>query len=139
MIRFVEKNDDLVLLDGFSESQLHENNREQFGASYYWVMDLSGSVWERVVSIGDSAGRAFGGTHGDGVLRYGFATNTDWPKGSTETAGFGFRGGGFYRHDQLYGGLNPHATIANRTFGAWSGGMRSKAYGSRFVRTKNKQ
>jgi formylglycine-generating enzyme required for sulfatase activity len=136
LLRFVDKNDELVFLEGFSEADMTERNREQFGASYYWVMDLSGSVWERVITIGDSTGRAFKGTHGDGIIRYGFATNEDWAKGSTETAGFGFRGGGYYRHDQLYG-LNPNVTIANRIFSAWSGGMRSKAYGSRFVRTKD--
>jgi formylglycine-generating enzyme required for sulfatase activity len=136
LIRYVDKNDELVFSEGFSEAQLRESNRAQFGASYYWVMDLSGSVWERVITLGDPIGRAFKGSHGDGVIRYGFANNEDWPKGSTETAGFGFRGGGYYRHGQLYGGLNPNATIANRTYAAWSGGMRSKAYGSRFVRSK---
>lgn len=136
LLRYVDKNDELVFLEGYSEANLTDQNREQFGASYYWVMDLSGSVWERVITIGDSTGRAFKGTHGDGIVRYGFATNIDWAKGSTETSGFGFRGGGYYRHDQLYG-LNPNVTIANRIFSAWSGGMRSKAYGSRFVRTKN--
>ena len=100
------------------------------------IRDRSGSVWERVVTVGDSTGRAFRGSHGDGMVSYGFATLDDWPKGCTETSGFGFRGGGYYRHDQLYG-LNPNVTIANRVFAAWSGGMRSKAYGSRFVRTKN--
>lgn len=136
LIRFIDKNDDVVFLDGYTESDLTDKNRELFGASYYWVMDLSGSVWERVITVGDSTGRAFKGSHGDGKLNYGFATLDDWPKGSTETSGFGFRGGGYYRHDQLYG-LNPNVSIANRVFAAWSGGMRSKAYGSRFVRSKN--
>ncbi len=136
LLRYVDSNDDLVFLQGYSEVNMNDQNRDLYGASYYWVMDLSGSLWERVVTIGDSVGRGFKGTHGDGILKYGFATNEDWGKGSTETAGFGFRGGGFYRHDQLYG-LNPNVTIANRIFAAWSGGMRSKAYGSRFVRTKN--
>ena len=136
LIRYIDKHDELTLLDGYTESDLTDQNRELFGASYYWVMDLSGSVWERVVTIGDSTGRAFKGSHGDGILSYGFATLDDWPKGSTETSGFGFRGGGYYRHDQLYG-LNPNVTIANRIFSAWSGGMRSKAYGSRFVRSRN--
>jgi hypothetical protein len=137
LLRYVNpENDDLTFLNQLSEANLNDNNRENFGASYYWVMDLSGGgVWERCITVGDSVGRSFQGTHGDGTLRYGFATNPDWPKGSTETQGFGFRGGGYYTHNQLYGGLNPNATIAHRTFAAWSGGMRSKAYGSRFVRS----
>jgi hypothetical protein len=65
----------------------------------------------------------------------GFATNADWPKGSTETAGFGFRGGGYYENDKQYGDLNPNAVIAQRRFAGWAGGMRSLAYGSRFART----
>lgn len=136
LMRLVNKNDELVWLNDLKESELTENNRDQYGASFYWVMDLAGSLWERCITIGDSTGRAFKGTHGDGVLAsYGFATNADWPKGSTETAGFGFRGGGYYEHNMQYGGFNPHSPIGNRNFGAWPGGARSLAYGSRFVRT----
>lgn len=57
------------------------------------------------------------------------------PKGSTETAGFGFKGGGYYEHNMQYGGFNPHSPIGNRNFGSWAGGARSLAYGSRFART----
>lgn len=134
--RIVNKENELVWLNGLKEIDLTDNNREQFGASYYWVMDLAGSLWERCVTIGDSVGRSFKGTHGDGILApYGFASNADWPKGSTETAGFGFKGGGYYEHHMQYGGFNPHSPIGNRNFGAWPGGARSLAYGSRFVRT----
>lgn len=134
--RIVNMDDELVLSNGLKENELNENNRDQFGASYYWVMDLAGSLWERCVTIGDSTGRSFKGTHGDGMLApYGFASNVDWPKGSTETSGFGFKGGGYYEHNMQYGGFNPHSPIGNRNFGSWSGGARSLAYGSRFVRT----
>lgn len=134
--RVVNKDDELVWLGDLKEGNLTDNNRDQFGASYYWVMDLAGSLWERCVTIGDSVGRSFKGTHGDGMLAYyGFASNADWPKGSTETAGFGFRGGGYYEHNMQYGGFNPHSPVGNRNFGSWSGGARSLAYGSRFVRT----
>jgi formylglycine-generating enzyme required for sulfatase activity len=133
--RVVNISDDLVWLN-LKENDLTDQNRDQFGASYYWVMNLAGSLWERCVTIGDSVGRAFKGTHGDGNLHpYGFASNADWPKGSTETAGFGFRGGGYYEHNMQYGGFNPHSPIAYRNFGAWPGGARSIAYSSRFVRT----
>lgn len=121
--------------EGEDGSNLTDANRPLTGASYYRVMDLSGGVWERCITIGDSVGRSFKATHGDGVLSQGFATNADWPKGSTETAGFGFRGGGFYEYDKQYGDLNPNAVIAQRRFAGWAGGMRSLAYGSRFSRT----
>ncbi|MGB8191206.1 MAG: SUMF1/EgtB/PvdO family nonheme iron enzyme, partial [Chitinophagaceae bacterium] len=82
LMRVVDTSNDLVLLNGLQESSLNDNNRDQFGASYYWVMDLAGSLWERCITIGDSTGRLFKGTHGDGMLApYGFATNIDWPKG----------------------------------------------------------
>lgn len=139
LLREVSKqNDELVLLRGLTESDLTESNRDQFGASYYWVMDLAGSLWERCITIGDSTGRSFTGSHGDGLLSgYGFANNKDWPKGSTETAGFGFRGGGYYEHTREFapGSFNPHSPIGNRNFGSWPGGARSIAYGSRFGRT----
>ena len=35
------------------EIQLNDENKEVFGASYFWVMDLAGSMWERVVTVGD--------------------------------------------------------------------------------------
>lgn len=136
LCRVVTPEGDLVWINGLKESNLTDTNRDMFGSSYYWVMDLAGSLWERCVTVGDSTGRNFKGSHGDGMLaNYGFASNEDWPKGSTETAGFGFRGGGFYENQMQYGGFNPHSPIGYRNFGAWPGGARSVAYGSRFVRT----
>lgn len=77
--------------------------RQQAGAGYYGVMELSGNIWERFVSVGTSSGRAFTGSHGDGALETaagyeGNATNTDWPgfvtaQGVTGGSGSGFRGG----------------------------------------------
>ncbi|MBL7991477.1 MAG: SUMF1/EgtB/PvdO family nonheme iron enzyme [Candidatus Kapabacteria bacterium] len=134
--RVSPETDELVLSNGFNESQLHDKNRDVFGASFYWVMDLAGSLWERVITIGHPRGRNFKGTHGDGALTdYGNATNEDWPQGNAETGGFGFRGGGYYEHFRINGEFLPFSPIAYRRFGAWSGGNRSIAYGSRFVRT----
>lgn len=136
LMRYVNEQGDLVFPNELPESDLTDNNRDLYGASFYWVMDLAGSLWERCITIGDSIGRNFQGSHGDGMLtNYGFANNEDWPKGSTETAGFGFRGGGYYENRMQYGNFNPHSPIGYRNFGAWPGGARSVAYGSRFVRT----
>ena len=86
-------------------------SRQEAGASYYGVMELSGNEYERCVSVGEATkGRAFTGTHGDGLLTTttnyeGNATNTDWPgidttpaKGVTtnDATGSGFRGGSWY-------------------------------------------
>jgi formylglycine-generating enzyme required for sulfatase activity len=136
LMRVVPENDDLVMSNGLDEGQLTDKNREAFGASFYWVMDLAGSLWERAITVGHPLGRKFAGTHGDGQISWlGFATNDDWPKGDTEVGGFGFRGGGYYTHRQAYNEFNPHSPIAYRRYGAWSGGNRTDAYSSRFVRT----
>lgn len=67
--------------------------RERSGATYYGIMEMSGGVWERIVSVGDATGRTFTGAHGDGVLDSdGNATGvSNWP--GTDAVGSGFRGG----------------------------------------------
>ncbi len=132
--RYINFEGDFAYDGLITESDLSDNNREVHGASYYWVMDLSGGLWERVVTIGDSTGRRFQGTVGDGILKNGYADNSDWPKGIDEK-GFGFRGGGFYNHNRLYNIINPHSPVEYRPYGSWSGGKREMGYGSRFVRT----
>ena len=84
------------------------SNRITSGASYYGIMELSGNLNERVVSLGHGLGRKYQGTHGDGVLANspsgfeGNATNVDWPgislniesKGASLVwNGSGYRGG----------------------------------------------
>ncbi len=59
-------------------------NRQETGASYYGVLDLSGNLWKLVVTPGTTLGLNFTGSHGDGLLTTtssyeGNATNTDWP------------------------------------------------------------
>jgi formylglycine-generating enzyme required for sulfatase activity len=127
----------VVMLDGLDESALTDANRERFGASYYWVMDLAGSMWEKVVTPADSVGRAFVGQHGDGVLGgYGFADVEGWPAGYRDSdGGYGYRGGGYYGRRASLGDFNPFSPIAYRRYGAWSGGSRNAAYGFRAART----
>jgi len=81
------------------------SDREGSGAGYYGVLELSGNLSERVVTIGNAAGRNFVETHGDGVLSTvsgyeGNATNADWPgidalpsRGVTSAEGSGSKGG----------------------------------------------
>jgi hypothetical protein len=79
--------EDLVTAGEAAESRLTDQTRDVIGASFYWVMDLAGSVWERVVTFGHPRGRAFRGTHGDGrITQYGQATNEVWPLGDAEPA-----------------------------------------------------
>ena len=142
LLRRVGPDDDLVQTGAADESRLADSTREVLGASYFWVMDLAGSVWERAVTIGHPRGRAFRGTHGDGMLRdYGVATNEDWPLGDHEAGGYGYRGGGHYERERERARsatareLNPHSPVEWRNYGSWGGGPRGVAYGFRAVRT----
>ena len=68
------------------------SGRVSVGASYWGIMELSGNLWERPVTIANATGRAFTGTHGDGVLASsGDANAASWP--STDADGAGWRGG----------------------------------------------
>lgn len=132
----VAPDDDLVTSGEADEALLSDASREVFGASYYWVMDLAGSVWERVVTPATAAGRGFRGTHGNGrVTGFGAASNADWPQGDEAPGGYGYRGGGYYAHGFDAGELNPHSRTEWRRFGAWGQGPRSVAYGFRGART----
>ena len=73
--------------------------RVQSGATYYGIMEMSGNLWERAVTIDNATGRNYTGVHGDGALSTnGHANGTAWPGlvGTELTAatGSGFRGGG---------------------------------------------
>ncbi|MCC6759221.1 MAG: SUMF1/EgtB/PvdO family nonheme iron enzyme [Candidatus Omnitrophica bacterium] len=90
---------------GFSAT--NATNRKSAGAGYYGNMDLTGNIAEFYISIGESTGRVFTGTHGDGTLTTtasyeGNATNNDWPgidattaRGVTGPSGSGTRGADF--------------------------------------------
>lgn len=137
--RLPAENRCLVQVNSWDESQMSEENKAYFGASYYWVFDLAGSMWERVITIGHPTGRAFEGIHGNGVLsENGMANIDNWPSGADTTGGIGFRGGGFYGYDREYHEYNPYSPIAYRRYGGWHGPMRNNAYGIRFVRSDSK-
>ncbi len=69
------------------------NTRVASGGGFYGVMELSGNLYERSVTIGNSTGRSFEGRyHGNGILdTSGDANVTSWP--GTNAVGTGFRGG----------------------------------------------
>lgn len=136
LARVVGPDDELGMENGWDESRLTDETRPVFGASFYWVMDLAGSVWERVVTIGQPAGRAFTGSHGDGRLgARGRATNDDWPHDYRGAEGHGYRGGGFYDQGRSITEFNPYSPVAYRRFGGWAGSYPYRAYGFRCART----
>jgi formylglycine-generating enzyme required for sulfatase activity len=115
-------------------------DRAQAGASFYGVMELSGNVFERIVTVANDAGRRFTGTHGDGELSSaqgfeGNATNKDWPginaestRGVTGAKGSGLRGGAWKDAASLL-------RLADRTNAATTDDQRANHYGFRCVRT----
>jgi hypothetical protein len=131
--------DNLVRAGDADEARLTDATRDILGASHYWVMDLAGSVWEKVVTLGHPAGRRFQGTHGDGRLRaYGLATNDDWPSGDHDGGGYGYRGGGYYERGMPDRDFNPYSPVAWRRYGSWGGAPRSIAYGFRAARSADR-
>lgn len=73
-------------------AEARNNSRTRAGASVWGVMELSGNVVERCVSLGHPQGRYFTGLCGDGILdSLGDADVADWP--CSDAAGAGFRGG----------------------------------------------
>ncbi|GAB5517936.1 MAG: hypothetical protein RhofKO_01870 [Rhodothermales bacterium] len=136
LARLMGPSGDLVMTNGWDEDQLNDATRSVFGASFYWVMDLAGSVWERVLSPGYPDGRAYTGSHGDGTLdAEGRATNADWPHTYLEREGHGYRGGGFYEQGRATHEFNPYSPVSYRRFGAWAGANPSLAYGYRCARS----
>jgi hypothetical protein len=68
------------------------STRAEAGASYYGVMEMSGNLREREVTVAYAKGRFFTGAHGDGTLdANGNANVPNWP--GTDGLGAGIRGG----------------------------------------------
>ncbi len=99
------------------------NTRAGVGASYYGIMELSGNLWERPVTVGIPPGRAFTGTHGNGSLdATGNADATNWP--GTNGSGAGFRGGQFQTTPAQLRVSSRVSTNAASGFRSWTNGGR---------------
>ncbi len=76
----------------------NNTGRVTAGATYYGIMEMSGNLWERPVTVGNSTGRGFTGTNGNGLLdAAGDADASTWP--GIDAVGAGFRGGGWYNSE----------------------------------------
>jgi len=102
-------------------------SREQAGAGFYGALELSGNLWERVVTVGNAEGRAFTGAHGDGELDgAGDADAPSWPDASA--AGAGFRGGDWVSRE-------PMLRVSDRAYAAYTRGYRHTLFGWRGARS----
>jgi len=91
---------------GIFAAHADNSGRITAGASYYGIMELSGNLWERAVTVGNATGRDFTGLHGNGALSTnGHANETAWPgltSGEvTGATGSGFRGG-YWSHSAAF-------------------------------------
>jgi formylglycine-generating enzyme required for sulfatase activity len=106
--------------------------RQETGGSYYGVMEMSGNVWEPVITTGNAEGRQFTGLHGNGVINSsGNATvGTSWPSvGIPPIAdGSGLRGGSW--SNTLY-----RICVSNRDLVNFDVASRFSDVGGRLVRT----
>ncbi len=102
--------------------------RELSGAGYYGAMELSGNLYERVVSVGSADGRGYTGAHGDGsITSDGEANEPSWPS-SSNGVGSGLRGGS-YSSNAWY------CRLSDRSYAASADNTRRADYGGRGVRT----
>ena len=105
------------------------NTRVASGGGFYGVLELSGNVWERAVTVGNSTGRAFEGRyHGNGVLDSSGNPNvTSWPA-PIDAEGAGFRGGDWIS-------AASRARLSGRDYAAYTYSLRSSDIGGRGVRS----
>ena len=106
--------------------------RAQAGSTYYGIMEMSGNLWERTVTVGHATGRAFTGLHGNGTLSAaGYADISTWPgyvtSEVTGDAGSGFRGGS--------GGDDVRLQVSDRFSASEVSSGRSPNHGFRAVRS----
>jgi hypothetical protein len=107
-------------------------SRAQAGSTYFGIMEMTGNLWERTVTLGSPTGRAFTGVHGNGTLSTaGNADISTWPgyvtTEVTGATGSGFRGGSF---------LDDYMNISNRQLGSFDYSARFNNDGFRAVRTQ---
>ncbi len=96
------------------------------GATYYGIMEMTGNLYERSVTVGNPTGRGFTGSNGNGLLDVsGNADASNWP--GTTAVGAGFRGGDLNYSDT-------DLRVSDRYRAAYTYFSRNDGYGGRGVR-----
>lgn len=92
------------------------------GATYYGIMEMSGNVNERPVTVGNATGRLFTSIHGNGAIdANGDADATTWP--GIDANGVGFRGGFWlFGYSRLHVSDRNSATTIQAANGVGTGG-----------------
>ena len=98
----------------FAASAINKT-REETGATYWGIMEMTGNCYERIISVGNSQSRDFSGLHGDGFVtstaNASFSLLLDW--GFVSAIGVGFRNAEISRR-YLINDTDPDR---NRSFG----------------------
>jgi formylglycine-generating enzyme required for sulfatase activity len=104
------------------------STRVSSGGTYYGIMEMSGNVFEYVISAGSASGRTFTGIHGDGNLNV--DGNTDLTEAVNISSSWGIRGGS-YNNPSAYSRISDRYLANNVGFYT----QRQASYGIRGVRT----
>jgi formylglycine-generating enzyme required for sulfatase activity len=103
------------------------SSRTQSGATYYGIMEMSGTLWEQPITIGMAEGRAYTGTHGNGLLTSGGnADASTWP--DAIGVGSGNRGGCWVHSE-------PEIRVSHRAEATSNNQFRLSYRGGRGIRT----
>ena len=103
------------------------SNRTSAGATFFGILEMSGNVAERTVSVGSIVGRNFKGSHGNGNLdQSGTTTASDWP--DITARGTGLRGGNWNKEQS-------ELRVSDRSSATLVDSNRSSEYGGRGVRS----
>ncbi len=112
---------------GICAASAPNKNRINTGSSYFGIMEMSGNLYERTITVGKPAGRQFTGLHGDGLLQLnGNANVTNWP--TSANVGYGYRGGS-------YANPKDFLTVSDRYDAANNSDITNSRVGGRGVRT----
>lgn len=106
-------------------------SRQETGATYFGVMEMSGNLWELCITTGHPNGRSFTGLHGNGIIgSTGNSTVGGWPPitGGTAGTGTGVRGG-------ANGNLLTDLRVSSRRLASLPIGSRFSDVGGRLVRS----
>ncbi|MBU3744011.1 MAG: hypothetical protein FGM61_05590 [Sediminibacterium sp.] len=102
------------------------SSRTNSGAGYYGAMELSGNLWERCVTVGNSSGRSFSPSNGDGSISNSGAANVN---GWSSLSGIGYKGGSWQTN------VGNAAAISDRVYAAYADNVRYEDGGGRGARS----